>query len=117
MTKKKRPDYLKVVSPINDKKPEEEKPKETKEEKKKEEVPEFLMDRLEEVLKVAKEGKLKKVILTYEFEQPDDESKYAAATTLWHEHQNIWEIIGNLEGMKALALGMAMSHREVGDFE
>lgn len=81
-------------------------------------LPDFFIERLEILLKKAKEGKLRSLIAHFHFdeedyeeeleEEPDDyDDDVVGATILWNYNNNAAELIGTIEIIKQIALDNA----------
>ena len=89
----------------------------TQKEEKKREIPKYVHARLEDCKKAAEEGKLRKLVMYYEVEAEEKDVEYAGTTLFWHVGGNIWEIIGSIEAVKAMALGTALRGTSLEEFE
>jgi len=70
-----------------------------------EKPPEILMEKLQLMNDKAKAGKLKNVVLHFDYE--NDEGETEGGTMLWHRENNALELLGLSEVVKSAALQFA----------
>lgn len=99
MTDEKKPDLKVLQFPSSDnRKKEEEAPN----------IPLQLVEKIEKLNKVTKEGRLRRVVVSYAYDAQDDEEMIDGEMFFWHDLNNMYEIVGAAEAVKTLAIGMSL---------
>lgn len=77
--------------------------------------PEFLLEKIQQLNDMAVNGKLRSVLLHYDYE--NDESDMQGGTMMWHYSGNALELLGLAEVIKSVALDFTLESMHSHEYE